>query len=379
MDSLGDMLKSAREAKGLSIEQVSQDTNIAIRFLRGFENEDFSVFPPGESYLLGFLRNYGDYLELDNDKLFSSYRSIKIQETPVELDGLLHNKLDIPKIIIVVVIILLILGGAFFLVYRFLLNPVPASVASESEVYVPMAYMMEGDLLERRFYSGDSVLVPLPGESEEVISILIVNIGDTVSFSVPEGSLALELNSSVTLPLVIEAEGVNDSSEMSSIEITAEEFDPHNPDAGALLRFELITVSSGLVSEASTNGTVVESGTTSASTTNTVTIFSAPSSAYPITLQITFQGYCMFRWEILNERDRAGRNEQYFQRGETLNIQVQNGVRVWASNAAALSLEISGGGRTVSQTLGGAGEVVVCDIRWLRDESGYRLVVAPLD
>jgi hypothetical protein len=88
----------------------------------------------------------------------------------------------------------------------------------------------------------------------------------------------------------------------------------------------------------------------------------------------------MFRWEILAERDRQGRNERYFQRTDELNIQAQNGIRIWVSNAAATKLQIIGGGRTVPIEIGGPGEVVVADIRWIRDDDNrYRLIVARLE
>ena len=57
MNAIGDQLKTAREARGLSIEYVADETNIAKRYITAMENEDFSVFP-GEPYIVGFLRNY---------------------------------------------------------------------------------------------------------------------------------------------------------------------------------------------------------------------------------------------------------------------------------------------------------------------------------
>jgi hypothetical protein len=109
-------------------------------------------------------------------------------------------------------------------------------------------------------------------------------------------------------------------------------------------------------------------------------IFSSPNP-YPFTLQLNFQGYCMFRWEILMERDRRDRNERYFQRGDPeLGIQAQNGIRLWVSNAQAVKFQVIGGGRTVPVEIGGPGEVVVADIRWVRDdENRYRLVVLRLE
>jgi hypothetical protein len=125
-------------------------------------------------------------------------------------------------------------------------------------------------------------------------------------------------------------------------------------------------------------GIPVETASISGQSSSTV-IFSSPN-AYPFTLQAHFQGYCMFRWEILAERDRSGRNERYFQRADELNIQAQNGIRIWISNAQAARFQVIGGGRTVSVELGGAGEVVVADIRWVRDEENrFRLLVARLE
>jgi hypothetical protein len=108
-------------------------------------------------------------------------------------------------------------------------------------------------------------------------------------------------------------------------------------------------------------------------------IFTSPS-AYPFTLQAQFQGYCLFRREILYERDRQGRAEDYFQRSDELNIQAQNGIRIGVSNAQAVKIQIIGGGRTVPLELGGAGEVIAAEIHWVRDEDNrYRLVFDRLE
>jgi hypothetical protein len=114
--------------------------------------------------------------------------------------------------------------------------------------------------------------------------------------------------------------------------------------------------------------------------TISTTIIPASPSAYPFTLQSNFLSYCMFRWEILNERDRSGRNQNYFQRADELNIQAQNGIRIWASNAQAARFLVIGGGRTYPLEIGTTGEVVVADIRWVRDENNqYRLVFVRLE
>jgi len=113
---------------------------------------------------------------------------------------------------------------------------------------------------------------------------------------------------------------------------------------------------------------------------STVTVIPSSANPYPFTLQINFQGYCMFRWEILNERDRRGTNQRYFQRNAALDIQAQNGIRIWVSNASAARYQVIGGGRTFPVEVGAIGEVVVSDIRWVRDDDGrYRVILVRLE
>jgi len=70
MESPGEKLKTARNEKGLSIDQVSHDTNITNRYIQALEDENYGVFP-GEPYVIGFLKNYSAYLELDVQKILS--------------------------------------------------------------------------------------------------------------------------------------------------------------------------------------------------------------------------------------------------------------------------------------------------------------------
>ena len=52
-------LRSARIQRGLSIEQVAQDTRISARFLEALEDEAFQELP-APVYVRGFLRSYGN-------------------------------------------------------------------------------------------------------------------------------------------------------------------------------------------------------------------------------------------------------------------------------------------------------------------------------
>ncbi len=68
MAKIGITLRSVRIERGLTIEQVAQDTRISARFLEALEAEAFSELP-APVYVRGFLRSYATYLRLDAPEL----------------------------------------------------------------------------------------------------------------------------------------------------------------------------------------------------------------------------------------------------------------------------------------------------------------------
>src|SRR5437879_13125133 len=69
-DGPGSRLKSAREAAGLSLDQVAQQLKLAPRQVRALEDEDFAQLP-GRTFARGFVRNYARLLNLNGDDLLS--------------------------------------------------------------------------------------------------------------------------------------------------------------------------------------------------------------------------------------------------------------------------------------------------------------------
>jgi cytoskeletal protein RodZ len=69
-ESVGEVLRNAREARDLTIVQVHQETKISVEVLESLEADDYGSFA-SETYLKGFLRNYAQFLGLDGDKLWS--------------------------------------------------------------------------------------------------------------------------------------------------------------------------------------------------------------------------------------------------------------------------------------------------------------------
>lgn len=72
MASLGQPLRDARLAKGLSLADVERETHIARHYLEALEEENREALP-APVYARGFLRTYARYLALDDDALVRRY------------------------------------------------------------------------------------------------------------------------------------------------------------------------------------------------------------------------------------------------------------------------------------------------------------------
>lgn len=72
MGDLGNLLRSAREKKSLSLEQVEADTRIRYKFLLALEEEDYQALP-APAYVRGFLKTYAAYLGLDPQQVLALY------------------------------------------------------------------------------------------------------------------------------------------------------------------------------------------------------------------------------------------------------------------------------------------------------------------
>jgi len=71
---IGRILKEAREARGLTLEEVDENIKIRTKYLQAMEEEQFELLPGGPVYVRGFLKNYGRFLELDVEGLLGAYQ-----------------------------------------------------------------------------------------------------------------------------------------------------------------------------------------------------------------------------------------------------------------------------------------------------------------
>ncbi|MGG5252880.1 helix-turn-helix domain-containing protein [Neobacillus sp. SM06] len=126
MTELGNRLKEARLAKGISLDDLQLMTKIQKRYLVGIEEGDYSAMP-GNFYVRAFIKQYAEAVELDADEIFETYKGeipatnhedlpeqlsrVKTRRTISENQSKLLNAL--PKVVIAVVVI----GVAMLLYY----------------------------------------------------------------------------------------------------------------------------------------------------------------------------------------------------------------------------------------------------------------------
>lgn len=140
MQEIGDLLREARESRGMSLEDVENATMIRRKYLEAIESGDASQVP-GEVQLRGFIRNYAAAVGLDPDGVMDQYRESRGSMDSIDENVLKHSKTEIlvveerkssrfVLVIVAVLVLLLIVAGAlyYFLIYR---NPQNGSAATD--------------------------------------------------------------------------------------------------------------------------------------------------------------------------------------------------------------------------------------------------------
>jgi len=72
MASLGEELKRRREERGLSLRAISDETRIALRFLKAIESDDYSILPGG-IFNRSFIRAFARQVDMDEEEAIRLY------------------------------------------------------------------------------------------------------------------------------------------------------------------------------------------------------------------------------------------------------------------------------------------------------------------
>lgn len=81
MKELGRILKTTRESKGLTLDEIQERTKIRKRYLQAIEDGDLAILP-GLVYARGFIKNYAEQLGLDGQALMQEHGLMEEPSTP---------------------------------------------------------------------------------------------------------------------------------------------------------------------------------------------------------------------------------------------------------------------------------------------------------
>jgi len=86
MKDIGNFLKERREAKGISLIEVEKDLKIRKKYLQALEEGNVNAIP-GKTYIVGYLKNYSKYLDIDEEnvnQIIQTYNNLEKQKSVIK-------------------------------------------------------------------------------------------------------------------------------------------------------------------------------------------------------------------------------------------------------------------------------------------------------
>jgi len=123
--TLGEKLHQAREARGISIREVAEQTRISALYLECIENNDYRTLPGG-IFNKGFVKSFAKYVGLDQQEALQDYASLVANQNinvddeqktyrPEVLTGNRRNSSMLPTIFFAALILGFMIAGILLL------------------------------------------------------------------------------------------------------------------------------------------------------------------------------------------------------------------------------------------------------------------------
>jgi len=384
MNQLGPIFKEARIKSGKTLDDAVKETKITKRYLTAIENEDFDIFP-GETYLIGFIRNYSQFLDLDQEEMIKKYKDYKIQEQPSPIEELTARPKNKKRNIVILITTIIFLASV---IYVFLINKKEGNKSlnekkekieqkkTEKVISKTNITVFEDEEIIKDFRSGDIIEIPVNGKN---YNIEIDRINENLNFSLDSVPFSLATDERVEIDfngdgkkdllLRINKLGENIANlalkkiyrtkplgSEGSIQQGEERkidkfFETGKPDI-------IIIKEDGLLSKipvAPENGFKIISSYEKTDINASVT---ANNKAY--------LGYII---------DDEKKKDVLFKNGDTISLIAKDILKITAANAGGINFKIN----NISLELGKSGEVVAKTVRWYSDSEDkdlYHLVLS---
>jgi cytoskeleton protein RodZ len=377
---------------GKTIDEASRETKIAKKYLIGIENENFDNFP-GETYLIGFIRNYAQFLGLDPDEMIRKYRDYKIQEQPAPIEQLTARPKSNRKYYVLALIVVIIISASLYFSLsgrREETDLVKRTQKEEKEVKKSKGDQQTGaeestiafeeEEVIKDFKKGDSIEVPV-GSRKYLMTI--DGIDDKLDFSVESIPFSLETDEHVEIDfdrdgrkdLLISPNRLGEG----MVNLTLKRM--YKTDLGSQEN-----ASSEVDSLQSTRAAAT--GSTEGPPEVLIIKEEGGSSPIPIAPKSGFQIVSSFeRNDIVMSAkglstafvgftvDDGKKEELLLRNGEVFDVTARDVLRLTVANAKGLEMKLN----NVPVTLGESGQVVAKVVRWYRDDANNNLYHLVMD
>lgn len=125
MKTIGELLKTARQKKALTLPQIADRTKIQEKFIRALEADDYAALPES-AFVKGFIRNYAQVVDQDPKLLLAVFRRDYSEDAKGKViprgltDPLNQPKLRwTPKLTAVASFAIIILSVITYLIFQF--------------------------------------------------------------------------------------------------------------------------------------------------------------------------------------------------------------------------------------------------------------------
>ncbi len=200
--TLGEKLRQAREAKGISVSEVAEQTRIAPLYIESIDNDDYRALPGG-IFNRGFIKAYAKYVGVDEQEALSDYSRLLSDTEGTDVEEVKTYKPQVltddhqthsmvPTIIVAVIVLGLMTGVVLFLV-NYLRQP---SLPSPPETKVSDINSAPANVAVE---SQSPVETASPAATEKVASSEAPTVSSTVNAEVKISNSVSNSNSSTSL------------------------------------------------------------------------------------------------------------------------------------------------------------------------------------
>lgn len=382
MEPLGLYLKQVREGKKLTIDKVIEDTFIMKKFILAIEDDDFSSFP-GEAYLKGFLRNYGEYLGLDPADLISRYERIKMSETPSPTELLIPKpKAFFSKMLLIILIavlaVALIAGvsAAIVMMRRTAAESSPKNIAEVNSEKEKVRAEKKKNLLVKEKKKDNSAAedkskvftfeaeadnftvkkgekISFKLDDDKTYSIWVSELEPTVILESSAGKQQFLIANGFTNKFDVNGNGKED------LEIVLNYWTDKNATIG------LKRIANSLWSDSSIDSEFF--------LPDTIEIIGENTNKSEISVMISLSEMSYLKYQV----DKNSEIENTFNAGAVLELKAKDRIILWMANSGVVSADFPAYNKRV--VLGEKGKVDVKIIAWTKNNGNYSLQMSSLN